>query len=130
MAKSAENTERNANFIREARLKQPFMGSWMKLNLMKHSYNTRTSMSKYTGVTSLRKPVFGDYGANWQQLASEAKVERICAVCGGKGSFVNPLHAHHVLPLSKGGSNSLSNLKVLCKQCHSAEHGHMQTKRR
>lgn len=33
------------------------------------------------------------------------------------------LQVHHSLPLSRAGSNELSNLVVLCEQCHSAEHG-------
>jgi len=33
------------------------------------------------------------------------------------------LQVHHRTPLSRGGSNILSNLAVLCQRCHSSEHG-------
>ena len=33
------------------------------------------------------------------------------------------LHVHHIKRLSDGGSNELSNLKLLCETCHSNEHG-------
>ena len=42
-----------------------------------------------------------------------------CSKCGSQPY----LHVHHIKPLSKGGSNELSNLKLLCKKCHSNEHG-------
>lgn len=34
------------------------------------------------------------------------------------------LHTHHVEPLSRGGSNALKNLALLCAGCHSYEEGH------
>ncbi|WP_197054398.1 HNH endonuclease [Nitrosococcus oceani] len=33
------------------------------------------------------------------------------------------LHLHHIRPLSKGGPNKIENLKLLCENCHSREHG-------
>ena len=35
------------------------------------------------------------------------------------------LHAHHIVPLSLGGTNSLSNLACLCRDCHKKLHAHM-----
>lgn len=47
-----------------------------------------------------------------------------CQNCGAKGGphGNTKLHAHHVLPKSKGGSDSLSNLKTLCADCHNSAH--------
>ncbi|WP_158269850.1 WYL domain-containing protein [Desulfonatronum sp. SC1] len=42
-----------------------------------------------------------------------------CSNCGS----ASRLHVHHIKPLSKGGSNELSNLELLCETCHSDEHG-------
>jgi len=40
-----------------------------------------------------------------------------CQLCGSVG----PLSIDHVVPLSKGGSNSLSNLQALCCLCNSSK---------
>ena len=42
-----------------------------------------------------------------------------CSICGNDGN----LQLHHATPLSKGGSNKISNLVLLCNFCHSNEHG-------
>ena len=41
-----------------------------------------------------------------------------CGVAAGSGG----LEVHHVKPLQFGGSNELSNLRVLCVPCHLREH--------
>ena len=33
-----------------------------------------------------------------------------------------PPEAHHIVPVSQGGSNKLDNLKTLCYDCHKSEH--------
>lgn len=44
-----------------------------------------------------------------------------CGVRGGpKGEY--ELHAHHIVPKSKGGTHKISNLKTMCEYCHSAIH--------
>jgi len=63
-----------------------------------------------------------DYGWNWRALSRAVK-ERDgwrCVRCGASGV---ELHAHHIVPLSRGGSNDMSNLVTLCRACHEAEHG-------
>ena len=42
-----------------------------------------------------------------------------CSKCGSGGV----LHLHHIQPLSKGGTNKLENLMLLCERCHSQAHG-------
>lgn len=68
-------------------------------------------------------PVFDvmlDYPPDWP-LRSAAVVARdkVCTSCGSGKT----LQAHHVVPLSKGGTNRLGNLKLLCEQCHQRMHG-------
>lgn len=48
-----------------------------------------------------------------------------CQNCGAGGGREGgaELHAHHIVPISKGGSHSTSNLKTMCKECHGAIHG-------
>jgi len=48
-----------------------------------------------------------------------------CQNCGRQGGpYGNiELHAHHIVPKSKGGTHDKSNLKTLCEDCHNAIHG-------
>jgi len=42
-----------------------------------------------------------------------------CGNCNAEHS----LHIHHIVPLSQGGTNCITNLAVLCKDCHAKAHG-------
>jgi 5-methylcytosine-specific restriction endonuclease McrA len=44
-----------------------------------------------------------------------------CAKCGS----TDRLQVHHVIPRSKGGSNSIENLLTECFNCHEHEHSHL-----
>jgi hypothetical protein len=65
-----------------------------------------------------------NYPENWQEIRKQA-LQRDGYRCGNCGATEN-LHVHHIVPLSKGGSNSLSNLRTLCKNCHQKLHPHMR----
>ena len=45
-----------------------------------------------------------------------------CTQCGKFETRSTPLHVHHIIPVSKGGSHRLSNLEVLCEKCHQKKH--------
>lgn len=45
-----------------------------------------------------------------------------CTAAGGPEGDAE-LHAHHIVPLSMGGSNMRSNLITLCDECHARIHG-------
>ncbi len=47
-----------------------------------------------------------------------ARSEGCCECCSQRGL----LHVHHIRPLSRGGTNALENLRLLCSACHSREH--------
>ncbi len=63
-----------------------------------------------------------DYSDTWKKESREEKIHGSCAKCG----FVGSLHAHHIIPLSKGGPNSKANRMLLCERCHTNQHSHMQ----
>lgn len=42
-------------------------------------------------------------------------------VCGAPANEV-----HHIIPLTRGGANSVSNLISLCKTCHDHRHHHLR----
>lgn len=46
------------------------------------------------------------------------KLPHKCSNCGASEN----LHLHHIVPLSKGGNNILSNITPLCEECHGKVH--------
>lgn len=67
------------------------------------------------------------YPADWdsRRKAVYKRDNFTCQNCGRRGGphGNHELHAHHVVPKSKGGTHRKSNLKTLCKQCHNSIHG-------
>lgn len=47
-----------------------------------------------------------------------------CQNCGAEGGNRGhtKVHAHHIVPTSRGGTHNMSNLTTICKQCHKAVH--------
>ena len=73
--------------------------------------------SKLTSIYDYYLTYPPDWSERRQQVVNRDGEQ--CSVCGN----YYHLHLHHVSPLSKGGSNKIFNLKVLCKDCHSKVHG-------
>lgn len=44
-----------------------------------------------------------------------------CATCHRRGTPHNPITAHHVVPVSEGGTDVPENYAPLCRECNSAE---------
>lgn len=57
----------------------------------------------------------------WTMLRREA-LERDGYKCQGCTTFATLLNVHHIIPLSRGGRNDLSNLITLCDHCHAQIH--------
>ena len=81
------------------------------------------------GRTARRRRGRVDYGDDWDDLrrAVYARAGWRCQNCDA-GNV--ELHAHHVVPLSRGGANTLGNLVCLCLHCHELLHPHMRTRGR
>ena len=66
------------------------------------------------------------YPSNWSSIRKEVykRDDYKCQNCGKEGSQgANvELHAHHIVPKKKGGSDNKNNLKTLCVDCHNAIH--------
>jgi len=67
---------------------------------------------------------FPEYPSNWDDLRREV-LELDGYRCQNCGRSTKRLHIHHIVPLSAGGSNDISNLVCLCEECHSVEHPHL-----
>jgi DNA-directed RNA polymerase subunit RPC12/RpoP len=75
-------------------------------------------------VVSVREIYDSKGGERWKRNWREARaaaLERAGYKCSKCGSH-NDLHVHHIKPVSKGGTDALSNLAVLCADCHRAVH--------
>ena len=60
------------------------------------------------------------YGRTWKRIRDRyIKAHPLCEECQKNGRFVAAEEIHHILPLSRGGDNDVSNLMSLCKSCHS-----------
>lgn len=62
------------------------------------------------------------YGKNWRPIRDRYIAQHpLCEDCLQYG--LRPIgrseEVHHIKPLSKGGTNAASNLRALCKSCHS-----------
>ncbi len=77
----------------------------------KYAYKTRGRVIKIAKL---------DYTDNWTYLSREVKSRdgNRCSLCGS----TDRLEVHHIIPLSKGGSNSKRNLITLCYSCHNVKH--------
>lgn len=42
--------------------------------------------------------------------------------CWNCGKVDTEFNVHHIVPLSKGGTNNFNNLSILCKECHKKVH--------
>lgn len=72
-----------------------------------------------------------NYPSNWNQIIKLVKKRDnyTCQSC--KKTFPacsTFLQVHHILELSKGGSNEPSNLVTLCKLCHTQKHEHLRVR--
>ena len=61
-------------------------------------------------------------GGDWQRQRglALARARGLCEGCGISSAEGARLSVHHIMGYAYGGSNELSNLKVLCTMCHPA----------
>lgn len=63
----------------------------------------------------------------WYRIRGECfeRDDYRCRTCGKDIRLENkPGEAHHIIPISEGGTNELSNLETLCYDCHKLKHSH------
>ncbi|GAB3034086.1 HNH endonuclease [Natronobiforma cellulositropha] len=68
----------------------------------------------------------GRYPPNWDTIRRQVydRDDYTCRNCGIRGGQYGSaeLHAHHIVPISSGGSHALTNLSTMCAECHAAIH--------
>jgi 5-methylcytosine-specific restriction endonuclease McrA len=61
----------------------------------------------------------------WWDLRAQA-MKRAGNRCEHRGCTSPAVEVHHIVPLSRGGRNALSNLMCLCRGHHDARHAHLR----
>jgi 5-methylcytosine-specific restriction endonuclease McrA len=104
----------------------------MPSNMCKKCYRliplsaTTCSACRQSAPTKARvyksKPAAGrGYDYQWDKNVKAAIMRQpYCSFCMTKGDKSNPLTGDHKIPISKGGNNTMGNIRVLCRRCNSA----------
>lgn len=60
------------------------------------------------------------YGSEWRKVRNRyIKAHPLCEECLATGKVTAATEVHHILPVNHGGTHDDSNLRSLCKSCHS-----------
>ena len=82
---------------------------------------TKKRMSKFRSRNSNMRKLYIN------QLEQQNLDPNKCQACGFESvSERNILEIHHVLPLTKGGSDTLENIVLLCPNCHKTAHTNLR----
>ena len=101
---------------------------WMKNRLGENSPNWKGGISKVEGYHSLygsrhrarKKEASGSHtSSEWKGL--KLRYEFTCPGCHRSEPEIK-LTEDHVIPLSRGGSDYITNIQPLCKSCNSKKH--------
>lgn len=85
-------------------------GGWVKAVIEKrfHDYGFREYVSEPS------KPSKRQSISKKKLIAVMQNSNSACVACG----FTQDLHVDHIVPLSRGGTNDLENLQMLCSRCN------------
>jgi DNA polymerase III epsilon subunit family exonuclease len=76
--------------------------------------------------TEHKRPETSEYEEQKKRIRARDGYRCVCCL---RGFAQGELHVHHVLPLSRFGTNSDSNLVTLCHPCHNKQHPGFQVTR-
>ncbi len=63
------------------------------------------------------------YGYQWKRVRVRyAKEHPLCEMCFKEGRYTRLDEVHHIIPVSRGGTNERTNLMSVCKSCHNKIH--------
>ena len=85
-----------------------------------------------SGVTKIRRDSYSTQNGmtvnnSWWTLSAQVR-KRSAGWCEDhalRGLKVKGVEVHHIVPLSRGGRNVVSNLLHLCETCHNKRHNHL-----
>lgn len=90
----------------------------------------RKIMEKKYNMYERSADVNKTYGRAWKRIRERyAASHPLCEKCLSEGRVTLMQEVHHIVPVSRGGTNDLSNLMSLCRSCHTKLHIEMDGRR-
>ncbi len=86
-------------------------------------HGIRISKNTFADLNVINKE---SYPIDWQQLREEILKRDNYTCQEANGYCQGSLQIHHIIELSRGGTNNPENLIALCKYHHACKHPHMQ----
>lgn len=114
-----------------------------KLSLINNTNNFFDKVSTNQYIIGLKNNIYNTFGDDDEDEKQETvrtisgktrldvfeRDDYRCQMCGRTVDDGIKLHIDHIVPFSKGGSNEMDNLQVLCHECNLAKHDRMDLKR-
>lgn len=113
-----------------------------KLSLINNTNNIFDKVSTNQYIIGLKNNIYNNFGEEdddktelVRTISGKTRLDVFerddyrCQMCGRTVEDGIKLHIDHIVPFSKGGSNDMDNLQVLCHECNLAKHDRMDLKR-
>jgi 5-methylcytosine-specific restriction endonuclease McrA len=116
------NREHNAEIKRIWRKRSPKYKAWVAKNRAKraaqaleHYYRQRNTLVEYQRDYNVRVPRRAALVIKWDRC------QRLCYICGEVIETPSMIHADHVIPVTRGGTNDIENLMPTHRRCNVAK---------
>jgi 5-methylcytosine-specific restriction protein A len=84
--------------------------------LVERAGKCRPHQREYDRQRRRRAAVWSDYGQAWRRIRLDVLAEQPLCRCGAPATEVD-----HIKPLRRGGTHDRTNLRAMCKRCHSSK---------
>lgn len=96
-------------------------GTWLHKNCYDYCIANKGAVER--DMIGKAHAFWNGYPPDWDRGRKAGVLKEAGYKCGNCGISNVPLHIHHIVSLSSGGSNAFDNLVPLCSQCHAMAHG-------
>lgn len=93
----------------------------LKASRERDAERMRSERTRYESESAAR----GEFAAQQRRLVTASVRYEVlrrdnfrCVICGASAKNGAVLHVDHILPVSKGGTSEMANLRTLCDRCN------------